>query len=445
MPPIITVDHLSKVYSLYADKRDRLIEALDPFRRQRHTEFYALRDISFTIEKGESVGIIGVNGSGKSTLLKVLTSVLTPTAGRVEILGRVSALLELGAGFHPERTGRENVYFQGAMQGMRKNEIAAYLPEVIEFADIGDFIDQPVKLYSSGMFVRLAFATAIQGAPVILIVDEALSVGDVRFQRKCFQYIETLKARGITFIFVSHSTEQIVTHCTRALLLSHGSLVLDGEPRVVVNRYLDFLFGRENVTEDQTPHEATPVDVLPVAGKAALDPRLAVFLQNLDTRDRFAEHPLYSPYEYRWGNKEAAILDVYISSSGDPLHIRPGDMLALHVKVFFTEPVIRPIFGCTVKTREGVTIYGSNSEINNCGVPYESVEEGEMAHVTFALRCGLAPGEYFVSLGVARMESDPVPLDRRYDSLLLIVHGPADFFGLADLTMRVVKTQDFRS
>lgn len=181
----INVLHLCKTYPLYARKQDRMLEALDPLRRCRHTLFNALEDVSFTIEQGECVGIIGVNGSGKSTLLKILTGVLTPTGGKIEVNGRVSALLELGAGFHPERTGIENVYFQGTMAGLSKEEIDTYLPKVIEFADIGNFIRQPVKLYSSGMYIRLAFAAAIQGKPDILIVDEALAVGDMAFQFKC--------------------------------------------------------------------------------------------------------------------------------------------------------------------------------------------------------------------------------------------------------------------
>ncbi|WP_310599627.1 ATP-binding cassette domain-containing protein [Desulfobulbus sp.] len=238
MQPIITVEHLSKVYPLYARKRDRLIEALDPFRRKRHTDFYALRDLSFTVEKGECVGIIGVNGSGKSTLLKVLTGVLAPTAGRVEVLGRVSALLELGAGFHPERTGRENVYFQGTLQGMLKEEIDAYLPNAFEFADIGDFIDQPVKLYSSGMFVRLAFAAAIQGNPDILIVDEALAVGDIAFQFKCMSKMQSLMQNGTTVLFVTHDMGSIKRLCQRGVYLAQGSILAMGAAAEISEMYL---------------------------------------------------------------------------------------------------------------------------------------------------------------------------------------------------------------
>ena len=438
--PIITVENLSKHYRLYTRRWGRILDALVPARTQRYNDFAAIKNLSFSIRRGESIGIVGVNGSGKSTLLKLLTGVLTPTQGRIDVRGRVAALLELGAGFHPERTGRENVYFQGTLLGLSKKEIDAYLPSVLEFADIGEFCDQPVKLYSSGMFVRLAFACAIQGDPDILIVDEALAVGDVRFQRKCFQYIEDLKKKGTTFIFVSHATEQIVTHCTRALLLSRGQLLLDDEPRVVVNRYLDLLFGRERQEQqDELPENVQEEVVLPEV-VAAEDVQLAAFLQNRDGQDRFSLHPLYNPYEYRWGNGEAKILDIYLTSSGDPEHIRPGDRLSLYMKAFFGSPVIRPIFGCTVKTREGVTVYGSNSEVNGRGIPYESVTAGEFAHVTFSFVCNLAPGEYFISLGLAKMEGTDVPLDRRYDSVLLSVHGPADFFGLANLCAGIEKT-----
>jgi ABC-type polysaccharide/polyol phosphate transport system ATPase subunit/LPS sulfotransferase NodH/SAM-dependent methyltransferase len=238
MPPIITVEQVSKIYPLYGSKRDRLMEALDPFRRKRHTDFYALRDISFTVEKGECIGIIGVNGSGKSTLLKILTGVLTPSAGRVEVQGRVSALLELGAGFHPERSGMENIYFMGALQGLSEAEIEKHVPDVVRFADIGEFIDQPVKLYSSGMFVRLAFAAAIQGNPDILIVDEALAVGDAAFQFKCVSRMKKLMKEGVTVLFVSHDASTIKSFCQRCVLLSRGQVKALGPAPEIADLYL---------------------------------------------------------------------------------------------------------------------------------------------------------------------------------------------------------------
>lgn len=440
--PIIKVNHLSKSYSLYTNKRDHLIELFDPFRRQRHTPFHALDNISFSINKGESVGIMGINGSGKSTLLKLLTGVLTPTSGTLLVKGKISALLELGTGFHPERTGVENIYFQGALQGHTKKQIDAYLPEIIRFANIGEYIQQPVKLYSSGMFVRLAFATAIQGHPDILIIDEALAVGDIRFQRLCFQRIEELKQQGVTFIFVSHASDQIVAHCNRALLLSNGQLIMDEEPRAVVNRYMDILFGREHfsshTSSDVEPNklnELSKETVQPID-----DPELSKFI-NINTKtDQYSLHSWYNPYEYRWGDGRAKILDIYITSSGDINKVCPGDCLSIHIKSLFYTTVIRPIFGCTLKTREGIVVYGSNTELNHSKILYEHISADSIVMTTFTMQCHLAPGDYFFSFGIAVMEKEVIPLDRRYDSLLLTIYGPANFFGLSNLAMTISNT-----
>lgn len=438
---VICADRLSKHYRLYTRKSDRLLEALDPFRRRRHREFPALSDVCFTVARGESVGLVGLNGSGKSTLLKLLCGVIRPSSGLVEVNGRISALLELGAGFHPERTGMENLYFQGAIQGFTRQETEAMIPDILAFADIGEFIHQPVKVYSSGMFVRLAFAAAVQVRPDILVVDEALSVGDARFQRRCFARIEEMKQQGVTFVLVSHSMEQIVTHCRRALLLSKGTLIMDGEPRDVVNRYLDMLFGKSENAEhlpkvgrEPNSGRADPASDRPIpSGGNRL---LELFLSNRSTEDRYHLNPLYNRYEYRWGNRQAAILDVYIESDRDIGHILPGDCLSIHVKSCFYQSCFRPIWGCTIKTREGVTVYGTNTEINGGFSAHESIREGEPVYVSFSFRCDLAPGEYFVSLGLA-VDAGNTPLDRRFDSLLLVVHGPANFFGLSNLHMDI--------
>lgn len=436
--PIISVTHLYKSYPLYKKKQDRIIELFDPLKRQKHTCFNAIHDVSFSINKNECIGIVGINGSGKSTLLKILTGVLTPTSGSVIVKGKVSALLELGAGFHPERTGLENIYFQGALQGQTQKEVDTYLEDIMSFADIGEYIHQPVKLYSSGMFVRLAFATAIQGHPDILIVDEALAVGDVCFQRRCFQRIEELKQQGVTFIFVSHASEQIVTHCSRALLLSKGQLIMDEKPRIVVNRYMDILFGREHpdimCTSEYTPTNAHQTTT---SNQSIEDSKLTDFIQSTATEDQYASHPWYNPYEYRWGDGRAKILDIYITSSNDINTISPGDYLAMYIKVLFLSVVFRPIFGCTIKTREGITVYGSNTEINGSDILYQNVNTGFMTTVKFTIQCNLAPGEYFLSFGIAVMEKENIPLDRRYDSLLLTIHGPANFFGISDLAMTI--------
>ncbi len=241
MSAMIEIEHLQKRYYLYDKPIDRLKEVLHPKRKTYHREFYALKDISLTVQSGESIGIVGVNGSGKSTLLKIITGVLNQTSGTVSVNGKVAALLELGAGFNPEYTGRENIYLNGTMMGYTEAEMKQRVEPIIDFADIGDFIDQPVKTYSSGMFARLAFAVAINVSPDILIVDEALSVGDTRFQVKCIDKMMELKENGTTILFVTHAIEQIKRFCTRAIWIKDGVIFEDGEASQVVDLYDNYM------------------------------------------------------------------------------------------------------------------------------------------------------------------------------------------------------------
>ena len=233
----ISINHLSKVYKLYDKPVDRLKESLGLTKQKKYREHYALRDVSFQVKRGETVGIIGTNGSGKSTILKIITGVLNPTQGEVQVNGRISALLELGAGFNMEYSGLENVYLNGTMIGFTREEIDKKLDDILAFADIGDFIHQPVKTYSSGMFVRLAFAVAINIEPEILIVDEALSVGDVFFQAKCYKKFEDFKKMGKTILFVSHDLGSISKYCDRVVLLDKGVKRQEGNPKEIVNLY----------------------------------------------------------------------------------------------------------------------------------------------------------------------------------------------------------------
>jgi ABC-type polysaccharide/polyol phosphate transport system ATPase subunit len=238
----VSVNNVSKKFRLFGSSKDRFWEALHPFNKKYHREFWALKDINFEVPKGTTLGIVGRNGSGKSILLQIICSVLQPTSGTVNVNGRVSALLELGAGFNPEFTGRENVLLNGALMGFPRAEMEERLPVIEAFADIGEFVDQPVKTYSSGMFVRLAFAAAINVDPDVLIVDEVLAVGDAKFQHKCYQkFIEFQKA-GKTIIIVTHSTDAVVRHCDQAVLLENGRVVEIGEPKSITNYYMDLLF-----------------------------------------------------------------------------------------------------------------------------------------------------------------------------------------------------------
>ena len=238
MENAITVTDVSKVYKLYDRPIDRLKESLNPFHKEYHKKFYALNNLSFQVKKGETVGIIGTNGSGKSTILKIITGVLSPTTGKVKVDGVISALLELGAGFNSDYTGIENIYMNGTMMGISRKQMEAKLPDILEFADIGDFVYQPVKTYSSGMFVRLAFALAINVEPEILIVDEILAVGDEEFQHKSKQRMMELMSGGTTVLFVSHSIPQIREMCHRVLWLDHGSVRMLGDAKEVCDQYV---------------------------------------------------------------------------------------------------------------------------------------------------------------------------------------------------------------
>ena len=258
MEPIIEVKNVVKTYKLYNKSTDRLKEALSLSKKKHHQEFNALKGISFDVNQGDALGILGKNGSGKSTLLKMITGVLTPSAGQIEVRGKIAAILELGAGFNPEYTGRENVYLNGLMMGYTREEMEPRMASIIDFADIGEFIDQPVKVYSSGMFARLAFAVSINVDPDILIVDEALAVGDIRFQTKCIDKMKELKSKGTTILFVSHAVEQVKRFCNKAVWIKDGQVQVLGEASEVVDEYEDFM---KNYTEDHIQKRETQVHV----------------------------------------------------------------------------------------------------------------------------------------------------------------------------------------
>ena len=433
----LTVTELGKVYRIYNRPIDRIRELYSIRGRKYHHEFTALDNISFEVFQGETIGIIGPNGSGKSTLLEIISGTLSPTHGEVVGQGTVSALLELGAGFNPRFTGRENVYLNASILGIPKHSLEAKLNELLQFADIGAFIDHPVSTYSSGMYVRLAFATAISSDPDILIVDEALAVGDIRFQRKCYRRFQEMQASGKTILFVSHSVELIQNHCSRAVFLNAGNIEAIGEPKAVIQAYLEHLFGSEvqqprkvGPSEEATEGDQTDADTSPAwAAPASSD--LA--------QDHCKQRRSYNPNEYRWGDRRAAIMDYQLKSNSgdDQVVFESGENLELMVHVRFFQELTDLIYGCTVKTVDGQTVYGTNTRERAIDVSHGKA--GMTVVVRFQFDLNLVPGEYFISLGVALDdgERDNIAIDRRYDLIHLTVRGDYGGFGLAQMNMSI--------
>lgn len=446
----IHVSNLSKCYHIYDNPRDRLkqfvvpklchvIPALRRFFPTPHSplpnfykEFWALKDISFKVKKGETVGIIGRNGSGKSTLLQIICGTLNPTSGSIQTHGRIAALLELGSGFNPEFTGRENVYMNALVLGLSQKEIDARFDSIAAFADIGEFINHPIKTYSSGMVVRLAFAVQSQIDPDILVVDEALSVGDAKFQAKCFERLRQLKENGTSILLVTHASEQIVTHCSIAILLNNGIQLETGEPKHVVNRYMDLLFGKGKRAMHATLEQRSEVP-------AAITTTTTYQLSWLE--DSFAKRDGYNLHEYRWGDGAATILDFYLAADDEPYPsaVSTGQRITLAVSIKFHRDFYRPILGITIKTKEGVTVYGVNSETLECDDFLKLGRSGSVIQAEAVFTCRLAPGDYFISLGIASKHGEEViPHDRRYDSIHVHVRPNSIFFGLADLELKMI-------
>ncbi|HEX8544852.1 MAG TPA: ABC transporter ATP-binding protein [Pseudomonas sp.] len=437
---VISVYDISKCFYSYDKPSDRLKHSIMP-RLQRALgtavkaygrEFWALRNINFEVGRGETVGIVGRNGSGKSTLLQIICGTLMPTSGRVETLGRVAALLELGSGFNPEFTGRENVYLNASVLGLSREEVDQRFDAIAGFADIGDFIEQPVKAYSSGMMMRLAFAVQAQIDPAILIVDEALSVGDARFQAKCFERLRQLKNNGTSILLVTHSSEQVVTHCNRAILLDQSRVEMIGPSRPVINRYLDILFGRDKPAPDSAVSfdQAAPGPDSPGLATQRVGPAMGF------THDLYSRRHGYNPHEYRWGDGAASVTDFHLCAGGHefPAQIAPGEEVVLHLALRFNRTVINPILGFTLKTKEGVTVYGTNSYLLECAGAGELGRSGSQARACLKFVNRLATGDYFISIGIASREGEAiVPHDRRYDSIHLVVSATPQLLGLIDL------------
>lgn len=406
----IEVSHLSKVYKLYDRNRDRLKEALHLSKNINVREHYALNDVSLTVNTGETVGIIGTNGSGKSTILKIITGVLNPTAGDVRINGRISALLELGAGFNMEFTGIENIYLNGTMIGFSEEEIDARLQDILDFADIGEFVYQKVKTYSSGMFVRLAFAVAINIDPEILIVDEALSVGDVFFQNKCYRKFEEFKKQGKTILFVSHDLSSISKYCDRVVLLERGKKIGEGAPKEIIDMYKKVLVGQLD-KEVNTKKSADLSSGTKWKDKMQLNP-------NKD--------------EYGSGLAEFEDFCAYDNTGEITNTIIKGEEFTVKVKVRFFETVQDPIFAVSFKNMQGTEITGTNTmfEKITTGTP----GAGDVMVATFTQNMSLQGGEYLISLGcVGYREGEFTVYHRLYDVFNLTVISSKNTTGFYDM------------
>ena len=405
----IQVKHLDKMYKLYNKPSDRLRETLGlkvPVR-----EHYALRDVNFQVERGETVGIIGTNGSGKSTILKIITGVLNPTAGEVTVNGRISALLELGAGFNMEYTGIENVYLNGTMMGFSREEVDARLQDILDFADIGDFVYQPVKSYSSGMFVRLAFAVAINIDPEILIVDEALSVGDVFFQAKCYRKFEEFKKMGRTILFVSHDLSSISRYCDRVILLNKGVKMEEGSPKQMVDMYKQLLVG-------QDPAKAE---------------------ENKETqKENWSEQFQVNPNMLEYGSKLAEIVDfAVLDEKGLCTNtIEKGSSFQIKMKVVFHESIQEPIMAYTFKDIKGTEITGTNTLFEKMAV--EHSEAGDTCTVTFRQDMFLQGGEYLLSFGcTGYKDGEFTVFHRLYDACNITVVSNKNTVGFYDMNSKV--------
>lgn len=417
----INVDKVSKLYKLYDKPSDRLKETLGFTKEKKYREHFALSDVSFNVKKGQTVGIIGTNGSGKSTVLKIITGVLNPTSGKVDISGRISALLELGAGFNMEYTGIENIYLNGTMMGYSKEEVDEKLQTILDFADIGDFVKQPVKTYSSGMFVRLAFAVAINIDPEILIVDEALSVGDVFFQAKCYHKFTEFKNAGKTILFVSHDLGSIAKYCDRVILLNKGIKLAEGDPKEVIDLYKQVLVSKAEMKDlDEVRNPINKEQELPEDG------------------DIWKESLMQNPNALEYGNKYAQIIDFAIIDDKGRItnNIQKNTEFKIRMKVKFNRDIEEPIFAFTIKDLQGTDVTGTNTMYEHLN--FGLVKCDEVKIIEFSQNMNLQGKNYLLSFGCVGYEnSDFVVYNRLYDVCNINVISDKNTVGFYDMNSSV--------
>jgi lipopolysaccharide transport system ATP-binding protein len=404
---VISVQNVSKVYHLYQHPFDRVLGALAVSRKQK-AEFWALRNITLRVEKGEVFGLLGPNGSGKSTLLQIISGILQPTSGRVLCAGRVAALLELGAGFNPEFSGRENVYLNGEILGLSRRELDEAFPRIEGFAEIGQFIDRPVKEYSTGMYVRLAFSTAIHVDPEVLIVDEALAVGDAIFSSRCVQKFEELRRKNVTVLLVSHDLGLIKRLADRAAFMLDGRIVMQGAPKDAVNHYVGFVLDRERASKE----------------------RSAGLLE-----ESVAAGPISNKTSFRHGDGASRVMDVHIlNGAGEVCHaFRPGESIVIRIRALFQKPVANPVVGILIRNRIGMDIFGTNTRLE--GAALGDFDRGDEIQVEFELDCLLSRQEYTVTVAVQYWNG--LSQDWLDDVLVFRVEDSKDVAGVLNLNTRV--------
>jgi len=456
----IRVKNVSKKYRLFPSPKERLKEALHPFGKKYHNEFWALKDVSFDVPKGQTLGILGRNGSGKSTLLQVIASVLQPTSGSVEINGRVSALLELGAGFNPEFTGRDNVILNGAIQGIPRDEMIERMPEIEAFADIGEFFDQPVKTYSSGMFVRVAFAAAINVDPDILIVDEALAVGDIAFQEKCYRKLAEFQQQCVSVIFVTHDTSLIEELCNKAVLIDCGGIRYIGDPQDAVNEYDGILYPRnrnigdginlgvtlsENLTGGSPDNANENVSNESLEAQDFKGPLLKEFFEGRPESDNCQFRKNYNKNELRLGEGGAEICDYLIVACNeeDPVSISSHSKVSIYIKVYGKSDVNRPSIGVGIFTPTGLMVCSGNARLLNKRL--RRIESGRYYIYRMDFNALLAGGDYFIHLGLTEYVHGKIKRhDMRRSIAHIIIKETPRMEGVADLSMHLEELKTFQ-
>ena len=419
----IEIKNLTKEYKMYPTKKDRLIEAIFPG-VERHTTFRAMDNLNLEVKKGEILGILGKNGAGKSTLLKMVTGVVTPTSGEIKTNGKISSLLELGTAFNMELTGIENIYQHGQVMGLTNEQIEERKQEIIDFADIGEHLYQPVKTYSSGMFARLAFSCAINVDPDILIVDEVLSVGDMAFQLKCFKKFEQFKKAGKTILFVTHSITDVLKNCTRTIIISSGKKIFDGGVKEGVEKYKKIIVGLDDTNESKENKKEVSLESNFKKEKA---------------KDTWKSHFTQNNKIIEYGNGQAEVIDYGIfDENGNYLQsIDNAKNVILKSKIRFNDTINEPIFTMTLKDFNGLEVCGTNTLIEK--IATGKYQKGDIVEVSFKTRLQVAPNKYTLSFSCTHFKpnGELEVLNRKYDALLVEIISSKEHVGILSLDTEI--------